>query len=459
MSFMHADLLLTTPAARRLFHDIAEGMPIVDYHCHLPPKEIALDRSFDNAAEAMLGGDHYKWRLMRACGVPEALITGDADPYEKFLAFARVLPLAAGNPVYQWTHLELNRYFGCREPLSAATAPSVWEVCNAKLRGGLTARRMIRSARVTDIITTDDPEDDLRWHSALQDETGVGFTVRPAWRPDRFLSIEAEGFADLMERLGLEGSAEKLWAWLLERMDHFAAHGCVASDHGLAALPDVGNDEDAARAAFARACARRTPAPGDGDLWRAWLMRRFGREYARRGWVMELHIGAARGVNRRSTRALGPDTGFDAIAPGTDIRGLAPLLNDLNDEGLLPRTILFSLDPGHNALLDTLCGCFHAEGSPGHVQHGAAWWFNDSRPGIKAQLSSAMSTSVYGCSVGMLTDSRSFLAYVRHEYFRRILCSRIGALVDAGEYPDSDELLRPLIEGLCYNNVRAFFRL
>ncbi len=416
--FLNEDFLLETQAARRLYHDYAERLPIIDYHCHISPAEIAQDKHYADVAEPFLGGDHYKWRLMRACGEPESLITGDAEPYEKFLAFARTLPRCIGNPVYHWTHLELKRYFGCELPLNERNAPVIWEQCSAVLQNGLGVREIIRRADVTDLNTTDDPLDDLRWHEMLAADETLKVHVRPAWRPELALDPSNAAFPSYMERLGAPRTMDTLQAKLSERMDFFTAHGCTASDHGVTALRKV--------------------------------------EYVRRGWVMELHFGVIRNLNERMMRRVGPNTGFDAIAPTTCAEGLPALLDDLSKAGALPKTVLFSLNPNDSAMLNAVAGCF-TEGVRSAVQQGAAWWFNDSLPGMERQMRAMASTAVLGNFLGTVTDSRSFLSYTRHEYFRRLLCNLLGGWVENGEYPADFDALGELVSDIGYRNAMRFF--
>ena len=456
--FMDRDFLLSTPAARTLYHDYAEGMPIIDYHCHLSPREIAEDKRFADLAEVWLCGDHYKWRLMRACGEPEALITGSGAPYEKFLAFVRTLQRCPGNPVSQWAHLDLRRYFDCEWILNEKNAPEIWERCNAILAGGLTAREMIRRANVTDLMTTDDPLDDLAEHEKIAADASFFTRVYPAWRPDRALAIEKRDFADYIARLGNPRSFSDLCGLLNARMDVFAAHGCRASDHGIASLPEARATERELDAILARALERREISPDEADKYRFGLMGFLARAYARRGWAMEMHFGPMRNNHRAMFERIGPDTGFDAIAPRIDLSGLAPLMSELAGEDLLPKTILFSLSPNDSAFLNALAGCFQKEDVRGCVQQGAAWWFNDTLSGMRAQFQAMADTFPIGNFLGMVTDSRSFLSYARHEYFRRALCGLFGEWAESGLIPDLDALGKT-VQDICYGNAREFFSL
>ncbi len=455
--FLNEDFLLETPAARRLYHDYAERLPIIDYHCHISPAEIAQDKHYADVAEPFLGGDHYKWRLMRACGEPESLITGDAEPYEKFLAFARTLPRCVGNPVYHWTHLELKRYFGCELPLNERNAPAIWEQCSAVLQNGLGVRDMIRRADVTDLNTTDDPLDDLRWHEMLAADETLKVHVRPAWRPELALDPANAAFPGYMERLGAPRTMDALQSKLSERMDFFTAHGCTASDHGVTALRRVECSAAELDAILRKASDGRTLTADEISAYQYALLKFLGGEYARRGWVMELHFGVIRNLNERMMRRVGPNTGFDAIAPTTCAEGLPALLDDLSKAGALPKTVLFSLNPNDSAMLNAVAGCFTEEGVRSAVQQGAAWWFNDSLPGMERQMRAMASTAVLGNFLGMVTDSRSFLSYTRHEYFRRLLCNLLGGWVENGEYPADFDALGELVSDVGYRNAMRFF--
>lgn len=456
-SFMDEEFLLKTPAAQDLYHNYAETMPIIDYHCHINPRDIATDLAYDNLAEPWLCGDHYKWRIMRACGVPERLITGDADPYERFLAFATCLPRAIGNPVYHWTHLELKRYFDCDLPLCAETAPEIWNIGREKLRGGLTVRKIIAMSNVTGIATTDDPLDSLEWHRAIAADKDFSVTVRPAWRPDKLLNIAKPDFAEYIKGFGSPADIEELRAAIVSRLDYFASHGCTSSDHGLESLVYAPAGDGKLSEILKRASAGMSVSADDADCFRYSLMCFLGREYARRGWVMEIHYGAARNNNSARFNALGPDTGFDCIAPSINVSGLPRFLDELYSAGELPKTVLFSLSPGDNAMINTLAGCFQREGVRGLVQQGSAWWFNDSLPGMEAQIMSMASIAPLGNFLGMVTDSRSFLSYTRHEYFRRVLCNLLGGLVDNGEYPADMTALGAVVQDICYNNTYNYF--
>lgn len=462
--FMGTDFLLGSETAKRLYHDHASKMPVMDYHCHINPQEIYEDKAFTDLAEAWLGGDHYKWRLMRACGVPEELVTGDAPGIEKFNAFAGILPRSIGNPVHHWAHLELRRYFDCDTPLNADTAQAIWDHCNKRLREdpGLRVRGIISRSRVTTIVTTDDPVDSLVWHGKLRQDESFATKVLPAFRPDKAIRIDQQGFpayiAALSEAAGIRvESFASLQSALSLRMDHFAAHGCRASDHGIDAVAYASATGEEVDAILRRALAGETPDREDAQRFGYALLLFLGREYARRGWVMELHLAAERNVNTKMWRHLGPDTGYDAISPRPSMNGLSALLDTLHSEDLLPKTLLFSLNPNDDAALNTLAGGFAQAGIPGKVQQGSAWWFNDSITGMRRQMTCFANTGVLANFIGMLTDSRSFLSYARHEYFRRILCDLLGSWVESGEYPDDVSALGAMVEDICYHNAMRYF--
>ena len=463
--FMDENFLLTSEFARTLYHAHAAKMPIVDYHCHINPQEIYENRRFDNITQVWLGGDHYKWRLMRACGVPERLITGDAPDRDKFFAWAEALPRAIGNPLYHWTHLELKRYFGYDGVLNAQSAEMVWELCNERLaQDALRVRGIIEKSDVRVICTTDDPVDSLIWHEKIAEDATCKVRVLPAFRPDKAVNIDKAGFAAYMARLGevsgvkIDG-LDALRAALCARLDFFDEHGCRASDHGLDAVPWQEADDARVDAVLRAALAAETVTAQDVACYQSAMLLFFAREYARRGWVMQIHYGALRNANGRMFDRLGPDTGYDCIDTPQTARALCALLDRLERDGALPRTILYSLNPNDNPVLTAALGCFQHEGVRNYVQHGSAWWFNDTRRGMQNQLENLADMSVLGNFVGMLTDSRSFLSYTRHEYFRRVLCQLIGRWVENGEYPADEAYLGKMVEDISYHNAVAFFGL
>ena len=461
--FLDKDFLLGTDTARRLYHDTAAAQPIIDYHCHVSPKEIYEDKHFEDLFDIWLSGDHYKWRLMRSNGVDERYITGDAPRREKFQKFAEALPRAIGNPMYHWCHLELQRYFGYEGVLNGDTAEEVWQLAAQVLaRPDMGARGIIKKSNVAFVGTTDDPLDSLEWHRKIADDPTIDTVVAPTFRPDKALNMDKPGWLEYIAALGDVVGApittvEQLKAALSARMDHFAACGCKASDHGLDYM--VYNPAPLADAAMQKALQGAAVTTAEIEAFKTELLLFCGAEYARRGWVMQLHYNCLRNPNSRMLAALGPDTGFDCIGPAPSCAALAGLLDSWYRADSLPRTIIYSLDPADNAFIDTLIGAFQGTEVAGKMQHGSAWWFNDNKVGRQEQLTSLANLSILGNFVGMLTDSRSFLSYTRHEYFRRILCALIGGWVENGEYPADMDTLSTLVGDICHNNAVRYFRL
>lgn len=462
-AFMDQDFLLNNETSKYLYHNFAKQMPIADYHCHINPKEIVENRKFNNITEAWLEGDHYKWRAMRSNGTPEAKITGNSTDKEKFDAYAAVMDKSIGNPLYHWSHLELKRYFDFNGCLSSKTADEVWEHCNNILNDqDITVRGIIEASNVTHIGTTDDPVDTLEYHKALRKDKSFKTQVLPTWRPDRVLKIEAEDFADYIKQLANSAETqidtlEDLKCALIKRMDFFDEMGCTASDHSLEYAFYVPVTETQANEIFQKGLEGNTLSGTETDAYKTHLLVFLGQEYAKRNWVMQLHMGPVRNTNRIMFNSIGADTGFDCMGPSIDSRPLTQFMNRLNEVSLLPKTILYSLNPNDNALIASVIGCFQNDEVPGKIQHGSAWWFNDTKHGMRDQLISLASQSLLGNFVGMLTDSRSFLSYTRHEYFRRILCDLIGEWVEKGEFPNDTELLGTLIKDICYYNTVRYF--
>jgi glucuronate isomerase len=463
--FITEDFLLDTGWARKLYHEVAAGLPIIDYHAHLPPADLASRKKFANIAELWLGkgnyGDHYKWRLMRACGVPERLITGDAPDRDRFVAFCRILPLCAGNPVLHWSHFELKRIFGIDAVINEQTAPRLWDEANEKL-AGMDAWSFLTQARVEVSCTTDDPADDLAAHATLA-RSALATRVLPAYRPDKAMRIAAPDFPAYLERLGAAaGIAIASFADLVRaleaRVDYFHAMGGRASDHAIdAPLPDALPDPATIEALFARRLAGATPSVAERGAYNMALLAQLGRAYARKGWTMCFHIGAVRSVNSRGFAALGADTGFDTIGEMTVALPLACLLDALNRDGLLPRTMLFCMSPVMNPVLSAMAGCFQDETVAGKLQFGPAWWFNDHKDGNLDQMRTLANHGVLGTFVGMVTDSRSFASFPRHDYFRRLLCRLLGQWVEEGEYPADLDALATLVRGVSYQNAKTYF--
>ena len=461
-AFLDDDFLLTTPTARRLYQ-VARSMPILDYHCHLDPKEIAQDRRFENITQVWLGGDHYKWRLMRANGVDEAYITGDAPDREKFQKWAETLELAIGNPLYHWSHLELRRYFGYEGVLNGDTAQEVWELCNQKLQEpGMSARNLIANSGVTLVCTTDDPADSLEWHQQLAQDSSFPVKVLPAWRPDAAMGLERPEYLDYLQRLGQAAGVEirtyaDLKEALLSRMAFFDKMGCRASDHALTVAVCQPASEEELERVFQKRLEGEPLTQEELAAFQTGFLRFVAGEYKRLGWVMQLHYGCRRNNNTRMFHKLGRDTGYDAVLQGTPSLEVAAFLDLLASQDALPRMVLYSLNPNDDEGLNSVIGCFQ-DGTPlGRIQQGSAWWFNDHKAGMGKQLTAFANGGLLGNFIGMLTDSRSFLSYPRHEYFRRILCELLGAWVENGEYPADWKALEKMVRGVCYNNAVEFF--
>ena len=433
-------------------------MPIIDYHCHLDPKEIYEDRKFENITQVWLGGDHYKWRLMRSAGVAERFITGDASDREKFQKWAETISLAIGNPLYHWSHLELRNYFGYDGVLNGDTAEEVWSLCNEKLKI-LSARKLIMDSNVQVICTTDDPADSLEWHKKIAEDKSFSVQVLPSFRPDKALGIEKADYPDYLNRLGEITSYAQLLDVLKTRLTFFVSLGCRVSDHGLDAVPFAPATDEEVEAIFQKRLGGALPTALEAKQFKTALLLALGREYHRLGVVMQLHFGVIRDNSKRVFKALGPDAGVDSIGDPVSIKELAAFLNALDETDELPRTILYSLNPNDNAAIVSVMGAFQTGEAVSKLQHGSAWWFNDHRRGMIDQLTNLAAGGYLAGFVGMLTDSRSFLSYARHEYFRRILCDLIGTWVENGEYPGDEAALRTLVEGICYHNAKRYFLL
>lgn len=461
--FMDADFLLSTETAKKLYRGCAEKMPILDYHCHISPREIAEDRKFENMTQIWLGGDHYKWRQMRTNGVEERYVTGDAPDREKFQKWAETLEKAIGNPLYHWSHLELRRYFGYTGHLNGETAEEVWTLCNEKLRQpSMSARNLILQSNVTLLCTTDDPADSLKWHKAIANDGGFPVQVLPAWRPDCAMNLEKEDYLSYLERLG-EASGIRITSFrsLLEslrrRMDFFGSMGCRIADHGLLYVMCRPHSEEEAEAIFDKRFSGLAVTDEEEMRFKMAFLIAMGREYHARGWAMQLHYGCRRDNNASAYERLGADTGFDCINTYAPSAELAGFLNELQITGQLPKTVLYSLNPNDDAAIGSILGCFQDSSAIGKMQQGSAWWFNDHRAGMTAQMTTLANLSLLGNFIGMLTDSRSFLSYARHEYFRRILCDLIGGWVENGEYPADGQALERIIKGISYNNAARYF--
>lgn len=464
-NFMDENFLLTTETAQKLYFDFAQNQPIIDYHCHVSPKEIFENKQFENIYEVWLSGDHYKWRIMRSNGVSEEYITGSASPRDKFQKFAEALPKAIGNPMYHWCHLELKKYFGYDGILNGETAQAVWDLANEKLKDpALTVRGIIKMSNVDFIGTTDDPIDSLEWHKKLMEDASFDCIVAPTFRPDKALNLDKAGWLDYIKSLELaSGISITDMATLKEalklRMDHFEACGCKASDHGLDYFVfNPLNEKETDK------LLKKALNGNDIGLWnieaiKTELLLFCAKEYAKRGWILQLHYNCLRNPNTKMFSLIGADTGFDCIGPNPSSATLPKFLDALYNEDKLPKTIIYSLDASDNAFIDTIIGAFQGTETQGKIQHGSAWWFNDNKQGMIDQLTSLANLSLLGNFVGMLTDSRSFLSYTRHEYFRRILCELVGTWVENGEYPNDENALKDIIEGISYKNAKKYFNL
>lgn len=463
MSFINDDFLLTTDAARELYHGYAEKMPIIDYHCHLPPAEIAEDKTWENIAQVWLGGDHYKWRQMRSNGVDERFVTGDASWHDKFVKFAETMEVLLKNPLFDWSHLELARYFGVEERLSRATAESIWERCNARLREpGFSARGFMVRSNVKAVCTTDDPVDALEHHKAVAD-SGFAVRVLPTWRSDKAGKIdEPAAWNAWMDRLAAAaGTPVRTWDDFLDAMDKrhafFESRGCVVSDYGITEIFAAPYTTGEIKAIFRKVREGGVATPAEAYKFKsAWLYEGLCAD-ARANWSTQLHYSCLRNANSRMMQKLGPDTGFDCIGEWNVAESLARLFDRLESEDALPRTILYSLNPKDNEMLASLMGSFQKGPDRGKLQLGAAWWFLDQKDGMKKQIEALAALGCLGNFVGMLTDSRSFLSYTRHEYFRRILCGKLGEEMARGEIPNDIVWVGGLVEDIAYNNANRYF--
>lgn len=461
--FLDDDFLLSTKTAQKLYHEYAEVMPILDYHCHISPQEIYEDRKFENITQAWLGADHYKWRQMRSNGVEETYITGDATDREKFQKWAETLEMAIGNPLYHWSHLELKKYFGYTGYLNSQTAEEVWNLCNEKLaRADMTARNLIRQSNVTLICTTDDPADSLIWHQKIAADDSFDVQVLPAWRPDKAMNLEKADYTEYLKKLsevsGVEiNSFQTLKEALKKRLDFFAENGCCISDHSLEYVMYVPASEEEIEAIFAKRLSGQSVDRQEELKFKTAFMTVLGREYHKKNWAMQIHYGVKRDNNQKLFRQIGPDAGVDCINNYAPSAQMADYLNALAETDELPKTILYSLNPSDNASIGTIIGCFQDSSAVGKIQQGSAWWFNDNKTGMVEQLISLANLGLLGNFIGMLTDSRSFLSYTRHEYFRRILCELIGGWVENGEYPEDYQTLEKIIKGISYENAVRYF--
>ncbi|MCQ6561081.1 glucuronate isomerase [Paenibacillus mendelii] len=463
--FLDDNFLLSNEVAEQLYHEVAAKQPIIDYHCHLSPQEIYENKRFGNLTELWLYGDHYKWRAMRANGIAEPFVTGGegVTDYDRFLAWAQTVPSTLGNPLYHWSHLELQRYFGITDLINKKNAPSIWERANAQLQDqDFTVRELIRKSNVRVICTTDDPADTLEYHIGIRELDDFDCAVLPSFRPDKSLEIRRDTFLPWIKRMETATGAAitdyaRLLAALEERAHFFDEAGCLVSDHALDVVPYEETTAEEVSAIFAKALSGQPVSVEEERKYKTHTMLFLGRLYAKLGWTMQLHIHASRNNNSRMFGAVGPDTGFDAIHDGQLAYPLAKLLDGLESAGALPQTILYSLNPKDYYVMGTIMGSFQDGSVPGKIQLGSAWWFNDTKDGMLEQMNALANTGLLSRFVGMLTDSRSFLSYTRHEYFRRILCSLLGEWVVRGEAPYDMDLLGTMVEDISYQNARHYF--
>ncbi|MDT4011196.1 MULTISPECIES: glucuronate isomerase [Staphylococcus] len=466
MAFINETFMLHNDKAVQLYEDYAKDMPIYDYHCHLDPKQISEDHHFDNITDLWLSGDHYKWRVMRAQGIEEHYITGDADKKEKFVKWAQALQNAVGNPVYHWSQLELAMYFGVYDLLTEDNAEEIYERVNQYLKDNhVTTQSLIKESKVNLICTTDNPTDDLHYHDEIKAQSDFKTAVLPAFRPDAAFKIGSQDFLDFVEKLAEITqpiqSVESFIDSLKQRIDYFHSKGGRLADHGLERIDYEDFTSEEITDIFRKALNKETVSDFEKAQFITFVLNELSKAYADKGWTMQIHFGAIRNNNTRAFKKLGPDTGFDSINDQTNLAyNLNHLLDMMEREDHLPKTILYNLNPNYNDVVGSTIANFQTEpGIASKIQHGAGWWFNDTKRGMLRQMSSLADQGMLMHFVGMLTDSRSFISYARHEYFRRILCTYIGEMVENGEIPDEPALLEKLIKGICYNNAYHYFGL
>ncbi|NLR59101.1 glucuronate isomerase [Chitinophaga polysaccharea] len=461
--FMDENFLLNSKAAERLYHDYARDMPIIDYHCHLPPAQIAADTRFNSITQAWLYGDHYKWRAMRTNGVPESYCTGDKTDWEKFEKWAATVPKTLRNPLYHWTHLELQRYFNVSELLHAGTAERIYHTCNALLQTPeYSVRGLLRSRNVAMICTTDDPADDLSHHRQIKKE-GFEIPVVPAFRPDKAMAVDDplvynQYLQQLEQAAGINiRTYDDLLQALKNRHDYFSTRGCKVSDHGIEEMYAEDFLESEIRQVFAKVRSGQPTSVTEIRQLKSALLLELAVMDWEKGWVQQYHLGALRNNNTRMMRALGPDTGWDSIGDFSQARALSKFLDKLDSQDKLAKTIIYNLNPADNELMATMTGNFNDGSVAGKIQFGAAWWFLDQKEGMIRQMNALSNMGLISRFVGMLTDSRSFLSYPRHEYFRRLLCDLLGDEIEKGEIPADFQLVGSMVQDVCYNNAKSYF--
>lgn len=464
-SFLGNDFLLNSSTAVSIYEKYAKELPIIDYHCHIPAKDIADNKKFKNITDLWLGGDHYKWRLMRAAGVDEELITGKASDYDKFKAFVGALETAIGNPLYHWSHLELKNYFGYEGIISLNNVDEIWTLTeNTFKTKDMSARALMKMSNVTHICTTDDPIDSLEYHKAIAEDPAFDIAVLPSFRPDRAMLIRKPDYAKYISNLASVSSVtinnvNDLKVALLSRIKFFISMGCKVSDHGLDYVPYTEATDSEIESIFLKALKGQNCSASEEAAFQTYIMKFLFQQYSKNGIVSQLHYGCSRNNNTDAFDRLGADTGFDCIGGQVPYDKLISFLDCMEKDDALPKTILYSLNPNDNTVIDTIAACFQNSSSICKIQHGSAWWFNDNKIGMESHLECLAANGLLSGFVGMLTDSRSFVSYARHEYFRRILCNYIGTLVENGEYPNDENLLKTIITNISYNNAKRYFEI
>ncbi len=461
--FLGKNFLLDSDTAKTLYHDYAKDMPIFDYHNHLSPKEIYEDGKFEDIAKVWLGGDHYKWRIMRSHGISEEYITGDKPGFEKFMAYAKAIQYAIGNPLYHWTHLELQRYFGIYDVLNEENAEKIYNKCNEMLQqDDFSVRKLIVRGNVKALCTTDDPKDDLKYHKLLKEE-GFEVKVLPTFRPDNLIHAEKPGFLPYIKSLSefkfKLDSIDSVCNFLESRIEYFHEVGCRLSDHGLDSVMYLESTKKEADTIYKKALNGDKLTIDQLRKYKGYILSFLGKEYNKRGWVMQYHIGAIRNNSSRMFKKLGADTGFDSVNDLSCAGDLSKMLDSMDKTDKLPKTILYTLNPADNAVLASMIGNFQGGGVVGKMQFGSGWWFLDTKTGMMKQMEDLANMGMISNFVGMLTDSRSFLSFPRHEYFRRIMCNELAKLVENGEFPADFKILKTIVQGICYNNINNFIQL
>ncbi|PRX46872.1 D-glucuronate isomerase [Salegentibacter salegens] len=463
MNFIEEDFLLENRFSKELYERYAKDMPIIDYHCHLPVEDIAEDRQFKNLTEIWIAGDHYKWRAMRALGIEEKYITGNSNDEEKFEKWAATIPYTLRNPLYHWTHLELQRYFGITDLLNEKNAKKIYNQCNSLLATqAYSTRNLLKKMNVKVVCTTDDPADDLKHHKKIA-EDGFEVKVLPTFRPDALLNIESDGFSAYLHKIGEQTNVKikdfsSLATAVERRIDYFHEHGCRLSDHGLERMCAEDFSENEIDTLLKKKLAGENITTEEAEKYQSALMLKMGEFYGKRNWTMQLHLGPVRDTNSKLLNQIGKDAGVDSIGDLNQAKPLAKFLDTLNKKDKLPKTILYNVNPADNEVMATMAGNFMGDSPKGKIQHGSAWWFLDQKDGMEKQLNSLSNMGLISCFVGMLTDSRSFLSVPRHEYFRRVLCNLFGKDIEAKELPEDIEWIGKIIQDICYYNAESYFQ-